>query len=77
MSDDTTTTPTTTPRPHVRAGSIAWGLIVVTTGALVLWVLSNVDRREAVADWVLALTPGGIAIVGVLAAIRRAQRRTS
>ena len=93
MSDETTTptTPLQTPapiRPHVRAGSIASGAIVVAVAALVLWVTSEPSRREAVTDWALTLTPGGAALVGVLvlggflllggvlAAIRRAQRKS-
>lgn len=75
------------PRPRVRAGSIAWGLIVITAASLVLWVAYDPARRSAVTDWALSLTPGGVVLVGVLAlggilllagvlaAIRRAQRR--
>ena len=74
-------------RPHVRAGSIAWGLIVITGAALVLWVIAEPARRSAVAEWATTLTPGGVALVailacgailllaGVLTAIRRAQHR--
>jgi hypothetical protein len=79
---------TTPERPHVRAGSIAWGLIVIATAAAVLWVVAEPARRSAVTDWAATLTPGGAALVavlvcgailllsGVLAAIRRAQRRS-
>lgn len=85
MSDDQTTP--TAARPHVRAGAIAWGLIVITTASLLLWVVSEPARRDAATDWVLALTPGNAALVGVLvigsilvlagvlAGIRRLQRR--
>ena len=88
MSDNPTDTLTHDPRPHVRAGSIAWGLIVIASASLVLWVSALPSRRAAVADWVLSLTPGDAALVavlacgaivliaGVLAAIRRAQRRS-
>lgn len=77
----------TAPRPHVRAGSIVWGAIVITVAALALWVAVSGTRREAAIDWMLALTPGTAAVVGVLAlggilliagvlaAIRRAQRQ--
>lgn len=83
MSDDLTTDP----RPHVRAGSIAWGLIVIVAASLVLWVAYDPAQREAITDWALSLTAGGLVLVGVLvlggilllagvlAAIRRAQRR--
>ncbi len=74
------------PRPHVRAGSLVWGAIVITVAALTLWVAVSDTRREAAIDWMLALTPGTAGIVaalacggilliaGVLAAIRHAQR---
>lgn len=83
MSDDVTTTA----RPHVRAGSIAWGLIVIAAASVTLWVTFDADRRGAVTDWATSLTAGGLVLVGVLvlggilliagilAAIRRAQRR--
>ena len=88
MSDNPTDALTHDPRPHVRAGSIVWGLIVIASASLVLWVSAVPSRRAAVADWVLGLTPGDAALVavlacgaivliaGVLAAIRRAQRRS-
>ena len=84
MTDDLTTAP----RPHVRAGSIAWGLIVIAAASLTLWVAFDPDRRGAVTDWVLSLNAGGFVLVGVLvlggilllagilAAIGRAQRRS-
>lgn len=84
MTDDVTTDP----RPRVRAGSIAWGLIVIVTASLVLWVAYDPARRAGVTDWALSLTPGGLVVIGVLllggilllagvlAAIRRAQRRS-
>ncbi|CAN5296323.1 hypothetical protein BH11ACT5_BH11ACT5_26880 [soil metagenome] len=84
MSDDVTTTP----RPRVRAGSVAWGLIVIVTASATLWVAFDPDRRRAVTDWATSLTPGGFVLVlvlvlggilllaGILAAIRRAQRRS-
>lgn len=84
MTDDVTTTP----RPHVRAGAIAWGLIVMVAASLVLWVAYDPARREALTHWALSLSAGGFVLVGVLvlggilllsgilAAIRRAQRRS-
>jgi len=82
-----TTDVTPDPRPHVRAGSIAWGLIVIVSASLVVWVAFDPARREALTDWALSLTAGGLVLVGVLvlggilllagilAAIRHAQRR--
>ena len=87
MSNDTTTTTTTPLRAHVRAGSIAWGLIVISGAAIALWVSGSGARRAALLDWMLELTPGtsvllGVLVLGgilllagVLAVIRRAQRR--
>ena len=84
MSNDVTTEP----RPHVRAGSIAWGLIVIVAASLVLWAAYDPSRRAAITEWALSLTAGGLVLVGVLvlggilllagilAAIRRAQRRS-
>jgi len=86
MTDDTATI-TTAPRPYVRAGSVAWGLILIAAASLVLWVTGDDARREAVAEWTRTLTPGTAVVVavlvlggilllaGVLAAIRRVQRR--
>ena len=62
MTDDLTTDP----RPHVRAGAIAWGLIVIAAASLVLWVALDPDRRAAVTDWATSLTLGGFVLVGVL-----------
>lgn len=85
MSDDTSTTT----RPHVRAGSIAWGLIVIAAASATLWVAFDTARRAALADWATSLTAGGFVLLGVLmlggvlvlagilAAIRHAQRRTA
>lgn len=84
MSDETTPT---APAPHVRAGAIVYGLITIAIGSGILWASAEPSRREAVADWVTSLTPQTAAIVGVLAlggilvlagllaGIRRLQRR--
>lgn len=78
---------TTPPKPRVRAGAIAWGLIVIGVAVTVLVIVTRPESREAFADWLGAATPAGIAIVAVLAIgvlilllaglalIRRAQRR--
>ena len=76
------------PRPHVRAGCIAWGLIVIAVASAALWTSRDAGRRAALADWATSLTAGGLVLVGVLvlggilllggilAAIRHAQRRS-
>ncbi len=76
-------------RPRIRAGAIAWGLIVIAVAAGTLYTIASDERREAAVRWFSTLTPGGAAIVGVLvlggfllllgilAAIRHAQRGVS
>lgn len=73
----TTTTTTTTetipttgatsviPRPRIRTGAVVWGLIVTAVGVGALALLTSEERRQAVVDWVLSLTPFGFAIVGI------------
>lgn len=77
----------TFPRPRIRAGAIAWGLIVATIGGIVILVIGDADRRADFAEWIGGATPGGAAFVAVLAVgcfilllsalalIRRAQHR--
>jgi hypothetical protein len=77
----------TVPRPRVRAGAIAWGLIVLAIGVSVLSIVGNAEAREGFAEWLGAITPAGFVIGAVLALgafillvsglslIRRAQRR--
>ena len=74
-------------KPRVRAGAIAWGLIVIGIAAAVLVTVSSAASRRDFAVWLGDLTPGSVAIIGVLALgalilllaglalIRRAQRR--
>jgi hypothetical protein len=75
------------PRPRVRAGAIAWGLMVIGIATTVLTVIGQPQSRGDFAEWIGSATPGGVAIVAVLAVgafilllavlslIRRAQRR--
>jgi hypothetical protein len=75
------------PKPRVRAGAIAWGLVVMAIAVSVLVTVSSADSRELFADWVGRITPAGFAIgavlavgafillLAVLAIIRRVQRR--
>ena len=74
-------------KPRVRAGAIAWGLIVIGTAVSVLVTVSSPASRRDFAGWLGDVTPGSVAIIGVLALgvlilllaalalIRRAQRR--
>jgi hypothetical protein len=73
--------------PRVRAGAIAWGLIVVAISVSVLVTVSGPASRREFAEWLGRATPGSIAIIALLslgalilllaalAVIRRAQRR--
>lgn len=77
------------PRPRVRSGAIAWGLIVLAFSALMLTLTTVPGNAVAFANWVTSLTPGTITVIvvvavgafilllAVLSAIRRAQRRAS
>jgi hypothetical protein len=63
-----TTGPTTVlPRPRIRTGAVVWGLIVTAVGLGSLALLTSDERRQAVADWVLSLTPFGFFVVGIAA----------
>lgn len=74
-------------KPRVRSGAIAWGLIVLGIAISVLVTVSSPASRRGFAEWLGDLTPGSVAIIGVLALgvlilllaalalIRRAQRR--
>ncbi|MFK3678105.1 hypothetical protein ACI2IP_10250 [Microbacterium sp. NPDC090218] len=85
MSTPTITETTTTPR--TRWAAIIWGLLFAAIAASALWMLADADRREAVADGLVSLTPttlvtilvltvGVLLLVGGAAGlIRRAQRK--
>jgi hypothetical protein len=57
--------------PRVRIGAIVWGLIVIVIGAGSLAVLGSAERRDAVVDWLVHLTPaqGWLIVVLVAGAI--------
>lgn len=72
--------------PRVRWAAIIWGLAMASIAGLALWVTASAERRLAVADWTLNLSPaaaaaylvlavGAVALVGGLVGLaRRAQR---
>jgi hypothetical protein len=74
------------PRPRIRWGAIAWGLLVGTIAVATLAITRTAAVREDFALWLTQLTPGGIWLIvvlaaggillllGLLAAVRRAQR---
>jgi hypothetical protein len=75
------------PRPRIRSGAIAWGLIVCASMIALLAIVLSPDSRDAFGAWSASLTVGSVVLIGVLAlgafvllmallsAIRGAQRR--
>lgn len=84
MSTPTIIEPTTPPR--TRWAAIIWGLLFAVIAAIALWMLADDDRRETLADGLLALTPTTVNMIlvltigvlllvgGAVGLIRRAQR---
>jgi len=79
----------TRPRPRIRSGAIAWGVIVLAFAAAVMIVTAVPGNAAAFAAWTASFTPVTIGVlivvaIGVLvllfaglSAIRRAQRRSA
>lgn len=77
----------TEPGPRIRWAGIVWGAIFSALALTVLVIITSPDRVDAFGSWVIALGPGGavvtgvialgalVLVVGVLAALRAAQRR--
>ncbi|MFE5411010.1 hypothetical protein [Microbacterium sp. NPDC056569] len=72
--------------PRTRWAAIIWGLVFAGISATALWVTLDAGRRDAVADWVVSLSPaavvaylllvaGAIALVGGLAGLARRLQR--
>ena len=84
MSTPTIIEPATPPR--TRWAAIIWGLLFASVAAIALWMLADEDRRETLADGLLALTPTTVNMIlvltigvlllvgGAVGLIRRAQR---
>ena len=76
-------------RPRTRWAAIIWGAALAAVAALALWITVSPDRRTALADWSLSLSPaaigayvalaiGAIALVaGLVGIVRRVQRGMS
>jgi hypothetical protein len=85
MSTQTITESTTPPR--TRWAAIIWGLLFAAIATTALWMIADDDRRDAVADGLVALTPTTIVTIllltvgvlllvgGAAGLIRRAQRK--
>ncbi len=65
MSDAVNTTSSTV-RPRIRFGAIAWGLIVCGVAVWVLFTLLTPGARTQFNDWVVTLTPADLGIIAVL-----------
>ncbi|MFB7892902.1 hypothetical protein ACFC1I_11945 [Microbacterium sp. NPDC056044] len=72
--------------PRTRWAAIIWGLALAVTSATALWITLDAGRRDAVAEWVVSLSPpaivaslllaaGAIALVGGLVGIARRLQR--
>ncbi|MDQ7878530.1 hypothetical protein Q9R08_11135 [Microbacterium sp. QXD-8] len=73
-------------RPRVRWAGIVWGLVLATIAAGAVWFLTDPARQDALASWLVSLSPattiaigvlvlGGFALItGVVGIARRAQR---
>ncbi|WP_270366289.1 hypothetical protein [Microbacterium algeriense] len=60
-----TATETITP-PRTRWAAIIWGLLFAAVAGTALWILSDTERREAVADGLLELTPATVVTIVLL-----------
>ena len=74
-------------RPTIRWGAIVWALLFGTIAGFTLWVLADLQHRDAALAWVQSIPLGllplyGLLLVGVIVAlfggvglIRRGERR--
>jgi hypothetical protein len=53
--------------PVIRWGAIVWGLALAAVAAVVLTIVTDVGRRQAVVTWVDGLTPGTFTLYALLA----------
>lgn len=75
--------------PRTRWAAIVWGVLFAAVSVTSMWLIAADDRRSAIADWALTLTPVTITTlmiltIGVLvlatgasALLRTMQRRTA
>ena len=73
-------------RPRTRWAAIIWGTAFGAIAAVALWITVSPDRRTALADWTVSLSPAAIAayvvlaigalalVAGLVGILRRAQR---
>jgi hypothetical protein len=80
---------TSAARPTVRWGALVWSLVFGTIAATTLWVVVDRGRRDAVGEWLFDVSPLAaslylllalgalVAVFGLVALIRRAERERS
>ena len=73
-------------RPTVRWGALVWSLIFGAIAMTTLWMIADPGRRDVVGEWLFGLTPLAaglylllvvgvlVAVFGIIALIRRAER---
>jgi len=53
--------------PRTRWAAVVWGLFLGALAFAGIWMLHDRDRRDGIVDGVMALTPGTLIAVGLLA----------
>lgn len=64
--DPTSSDPGQLPRPRIRSGAVIWGLLLVATALLALWIATRPDGRDGLIGAVLALDGFGWTVVTVV-----------
>lgn len=64
MTDEIQTRPA---EPRLRVGAMVWGVIVCIASATTLAIVAAPQRREAVLDWLLDLTPSSVGVLAIVA----------
>ena len=54
-------------KPRIRAGAIAWGIIVSAASIAVLLIVTSPERRGSFVDWLTSLNVASISLLSVLA----------
>ncbi|KQO96797.1 hypothetical protein [Leifsonia sp. Leaf264] len=64
--EPSTTSPAPT-GPVIRWAAVVWGLAFSALAAVLLWIVTDVTRRDDVSTWLETLTPGTFVLYAVLA----------
>lgn len=54
-------------KPRLRAGAIAWGVIVSAASIAVLLIVTSPERRSSFVDWLNSLNVASVSLLSVLA----------